>query len=218
VDGVMPGTAAGWVARRLPVADDDHRDELAESVASAVAGRPACDRAWEVAGLLGLWLRLWGRSEGGDEARRALRQGVYLGGVVRTPPAVVVVGALAVLAGDRFGGRRCWRGLAAGALVAAVLAGVACLASAVLLPVGAAVAFAGLPVGFLAVGWFDPRFAVAATVTWLGTMVAVAALAWPRVVGGGAWVPGRPGWWAIAAAVVVAAHVSRSALRRAFMV
>jgi hypothetical protein len=288
VDGVMPGTAAGWVARRLPVADDDHRDELAESVASAVAGRPACDRAWEAAGLLGLWLRLWGRREGRDDARRALRQGVYLGGVVLmfaasalawsrathasasadglgadapgsvsafggaalasgaavlaaggwrrsalvvvigslvactfaagTPPAVVVVGALAVLAGDRFGGRRCWRGLAAGALVAAVLAAVAGLASAVLLPVGAAVAFAGLPVGFLAVGWFDPRFAVAATVTWLGTMVAAAALAWPRVVGGGAWVPGRHGWWAMAAAVVVAAHVSRSALRRAFMV
>jgi hypothetical protein len=28
----MPRTAASWVARRLPVADDDHRDELAESV------------------------------------------------------------------------------------------------------------------------------------------------------------------------------------------
>jgi hypothetical protein len=283
VDGVMPGTATGWVARRLPVADDDHRDELAESVASAVAGRPACDRALETAGLLGLWLRLWGRREGGDDARRALRQGVYLGGVVLmlaasalawsrathapesadalgsigafggaalasgaalvaaggwrgsalvvvtgslvactltagTPPAVGVVGALAVLAGDRFGGRRCWRGLAAGALVAAVLAGVAGLASAALLPIGAAVALAGLPVGFLAVGWFDPRFAVAATVTWLGAMVAVAAPAWPGVVGDGAWTPGRHGWWALAAAVVVAAQVSRFALRRAFMV
>jgi hypothetical protein len=50
----MPGTAASWVARRLPVADDDHRDELAKSVASAVAGRSACDRVWEAAGLLGL--------------------------------------------------------------------------------------------------------------------------------------------------------------------
>jgi hypothetical protein len=278
VDGVMPGSVAGWVARRLPVADDDHRDELAESVARAVAGRPACDRAWEVAGLLGLWVRLWGRREGGDDARRALRQGAYLGGVVLmfasstlawsrathapestdglvagaalasgaavlaaggwrgsalvvatgslvacmlaagSPLAVGVVGALAVLAGDRFGGRRCWRGLVAGALVGAVLAGVAGLASAALLPMGAAVALAGLPVGFLTVGWFDPRFAIAATVTWLGTMIAVAAPAWPGVVGDGPWTPGRYGWWLLAAVVVIAAQVSRSALRRAFMV
>jgi hypothetical protein len=284
----MPGSAAGWVARRLPVADDDHRDELAESVASAVAGRPACDRAWEVAGLLGLWVRLWGRREGGDDARRALRQGAYLGGVVLmfaeaalvwsrathapessdglvadapgsvgafagatlasgaavlaaggwrgsalvavtaslvacmltagSPPAVGVLGALAVLAGDRFGGRRCWRGLAAGALAAAVLAGVASLASAALLPGGAAVALAILPVGFLTVGWFDPRFAIAATLTWLGAMIAVAAPAWPGVVGDGTWTPGRHGWWALAAAVVIAVQVSRLALRRAFMV
>jgi hypothetical protein len=256
-------------------------------VASAVAGRPACDRAWEAAGLLGLWVRLWGRREGGDDVGRALRQGAYLGGVVLmiaasalawsrathapasaeglvagapgsvgavvgamlasgaavlaaggwrwsalvvatcslvactvaagSPPAVGVVGALAVLAGDRFGGRRCWRGLVAGAVVGAVLAAVAGVASAALLPVGATLALAGLPVGFLTVGWFDPRFAIAATVTWLGAMIAVASPAWDGVVGDGTWTP-ESGWWALAAAVVIAAQVSRVALRRAFMV
>ena len=57
----MPGSAAGWVARRLPVADDHHRDELAGSVATVVAERPPCERAWETASLVGLWLRLWAR-------------------------------------------------------------------------------------------------------------------------------------------------------------
>jgi hypothetical protein len=153
-----------------------------------------------------------------ERARRRDRLLVGCMFTAGTPPAVGVVGALAVLAGDRFGGHYCWRGLAAGALVAAVLAGVAGLASAALLPVGAAVALAGLPVGFLTIGWSDPRFAGAATVTWLGAMIAVAAPAWPGVAGDGTWTPGRHGRWALAAAVVIAAQVSRLALRRAFMV
>ncbi|MGH9191525.1 MAG: hypothetical protein ACRDZ0_03510 [Acidimicrobiales bacterium] len=78
----MRGIVADWVARRLPVADDAHRDELAQSVSNVVADRPRCERAWEVASLVGLWLRLWGRREGGDDARLALRQGVYLGGLL----------------------------------------------------------------------------------------------------------------------------------------
>jgi hypothetical protein len=248
------------VARRLPATDDDHRVELAESVAITVADRPRCDRAWETASLVGLGLRLWGRREGGDDARLALRQGVHLAGVVllfvasavawgevsdgdprsgaalagavlasgaaalaaggwRTPgvlaasgalgagviaggpsPVVIVVAVLAVLGGDRFGGRRCWRGLVAGLLIATAVAGVAIAAPSDALAAGAAVAVIALPLGFLAVGWFDPRFAVAATVAWLGAMALVA------------------GEWPLAVAVVVAAHVSRAALRRAFAV
>ena len=79
---MMRGSAATWVARRLPFADDEHREELAASVASLVADRPRCERAREAASLVGLWLRLWGRREGLDDARQAVRQGVYLGGVL----------------------------------------------------------------------------------------------------------------------------------------
>ena len=78
----MRGSAATWVAQRLPFADDEHREEVAASVASLVAERPRCERAREAASLIGLWLRLWGRREGLDDARQAVRQGVYLGGVL----------------------------------------------------------------------------------------------------------------------------------------
>lgn len=279
---MIPRTAAGWVARRLPVADDDHRVELAESVATVVAGRPRCERAWEAASLVGLWLRLWGRREGGDDAHLALRQGVYLGGILLAllasadawrhaghldgagtaesvavvavaglasaaaalaaggwrvgaiaasagstlvgsilvgsaakgaPHAVglVAVAAAALLAGDRFGARRCWRGLAVGGLAAGVVAGLAFHAPVALVPFSEAVLVASVPLGLLCVGWFDPRFAVAATTTWLGAFVAGAALE-------GIWVPALSRWWVMGAAVVSAAQVSRAALRRAFAV
>jgi hypothetical protein len=284
VDDVMRGIVADWVARRLPVADDAHRDELAHSVANVVADRPRCERAWEVASLVGLWLRLWGRREGGDDARLALRQGVYLGGLLlafmlsaeawshaghgghvahagaaesvaavlgavlasgaaalasgggrigtlaavigsvlagtvatATPQAVGLVAALALLAGDRFGARRCRRGLAAGVLAAGVLAGGAMQAPVGLVPVGAAVAVVALPLVFLAVGWFDPRFAVAATTAWLGALVAFHPSEWPGGLPDGAW-SDLPGWWLMGAAVVIAAQVSLAALRRAFAV
>jgi hypothetical protein len=285
---MSPGKVAGWVARRLPAADDDHRVELAESVASTVADRARCDRAWETASLVGLWLRLWGRREGGDDARLAVRQGVHLAGVVLLfvasamawshaahgdaadragwagptaaviavvaaglasgaavlaaggwraaglalsigalvagviaggpSPAVGVAAVVAVLIGDRFGGRRCWRGLAAGALIAAVLAGMASAAPPDLLPAGAATALLALPLGLLVVGWFDPRFAVAATVGWLGAMIGIADHAWPQVVADAAWPPGRYLWWALVVAVVASGHVARAALRRAFAI
>ena len=279
---MTPGTAAGWVARRLPVADDDHRVELAESVATMVAGRPRCERAWEAASLVGLWLRLWGRREGGDDAQLALRQGMYLGGILLAllasadawshaghldgtgtaesvalvavaglastaaalaaggwrvgaiaasagsalvgsvlvgsaatgaPHAVglVAVAAAALLAGDRFGARRCWRGLAVGGLAAVVLAGLAFHAPVALVPVSEAVLVGSVPLGLLCVGWFDPRFAVAATTTWLGAFVAGAAQE-------GIWVTPLSRWWVMGAAVVIAAQVSRAALRRAFAV
>jgi hypothetical protein len=287
---MIPGTAAGWVARRLPVADDAHRDELAESVTAVAAERPRCDRAWEAASLVGLWLRLWGRREGGDDARLALRQGVYLGGTVLlfvvsasawsgvfhaatdgavagptsvaeasvglvvgaglssgaavlasggwrisavgaavgslvagpvaggAPSALGVVAALALVAGDRFGGRHCWRGLAAGTLVAAALAGVASQAPlAEVVPLAGAVAVVVVPLVLLAVGWFDPRFAVAATTASLGASFAVATQAWPEPVNGGVSALGALHWW-MPAVVLVAASVSRAALRRAFAV
>ncbi|HZA79608.1 MAG TPA: hypothetical protein VE623_24795 [Acidimicrobiales bacterium] len=282
MDDVIPGTVAHWVARRLPVADDDHRVELAESVASAVAERPRCERAWEAASLVGLWLRLWGRREGGDDAWLALRQGVYLGGLLLaslasaqawshaghvdhagaaglaavvvgavlasgaaalaaggwrvgalaaavgslvagtlatgTPPAVGLVAALALLAGDRFGARRCWRGLTAGTLAAGVLAGLAVYAPAGVVPAGEGVVLVALPLAFLFVGWFDPRFSVAATAAWLGAFVAFDARGWPRAIDDGLWSPDLPRGWVLGAAVVIAGQVSRTALRRAFAV
>jgi hypothetical protein len=107
-----------------------------------------------------------------------------------TPPAVGVVGALAVLAGDRFGGRYCWRGLAAGALVAANACrrGRPCVRRPA---AGGRGCRARRPAGrVLTVGWFDPRCAGAATVTWLGAMIAVAAL---RGLGSSVTAPGRRG-------------------------
>jgi len=281
VDDVTPGVVTHWIAKRLPLADDDHRHELAESMAGVVAERPRCERAWEAASLVGLWLRLWGRREGGDEARSAVRQGVYLGGVLLafavsaelwsharhvdhaggtgtvvvvaatlasaatalaaggyragavvasvgsmvagtvatgTPRAVGIVAALALLAGDRFGARRCWRGLAVGILAAGQLAAVAMYAPAGLVPAGEAGALVAVPLAFLLVGWFDPRFAVAATMAWLGALVAVDPSAWPRALDDGTPSPDVVRWWVMGAAVVVAAHVSRTALRRAFAV
>jgi hypothetical protein len=288
---MTPGTTARWVARRLPVADDAHRDELAESVAAVAAERPRCDRAWEAASLVGLWLRLWGRREGGDNARLALRQGVYLGGtgllfVVSAlawsgvfhgatgravtgaaslgqasaglvagaalasgaamlasggwrigavgaavaslvasavtgggvPSALGAVAALALAVGDRFGGRHCWRGLATGALIAAALAGLASQVSvAEVVPRGGTIAVVAVPLVLLAVGWFEPRFAVAATTAWLGASFAVATQAWPEPVSGGVPSLGALHWW-MPAVVLVAAGVSRAALRRAFAV
>ena len=194
--------------------------------------------AREAASLVGLWLRLWGRREGLDDARQAVRQGVYLGGVLlamvvsaeawssvgldrlgvtgpvalaaaamwsvaavlaaggwRTaalaaavvsilavtvssgePPAAGILAAVALLAGDRFGARGCWRGSLAGAVAAGLLAAVATHVPAEAVGGGSLVVLGGLPVALLAVGWFDPRFAVAATTAWLGAFVTVDAV------------------------------------------
>jgi hypothetical protein len=276
---VTPGAVTGWLAHRLPV-DDDHRAEVTESVASVVSGRPRCERAWEAASLVGLWLRLWGRREGGDDARRALRQGVYLGGVILafaaateawrqtrhlddtgaaalglalaaaavgaggaalaaggwrgaailvcaaalavgvvaegSPATAGIVAPLALVAGDRFGAHRCWRGLAGGALAAGLLAAAAAYAPAGPVSDGSAAALVTLPLAFLVVGWFDPRFAVAATTVWLGAFVTLDAGLWLHAVSAGARTPEVARWAAMSAAVLIAANVSRAALRRAF--
>jgi hypothetical protein len=276
---MTPGAVTGWLARRLPV-DDDHRAEVTESVASVVSGRPPCERAWEAASLAGLWLRLWGRREGGDDARLALRQGVYLGGLIlafaatteawrqvgqlegagavalglavvpatlaavaaalaaggwRTAAVLVsawapvagiladgslaaagIVAPLALLAGDRFGARRCWRGLAAGTLAAGLLGATAAYAPAGLASDGSALALVTLPLAFLVIGWFDPRFAVAATTVWLGAFVTLDAGPWLRAVTDGARSPEFARWVLMGATVLIAASVSRAALRRAF--
>ena len=268
---MMRGSAATWVARRLPFADDEHREELAASVASLVAERPRCERAREAASLVGLWLRLWGRREGLDDARQAVRQGVYLGGVLlamvvsaeawssvgldrlgvtgpvalaaaamwsvaavlaaggwRTaafaaavvsilavtvssgePPAAGILAAVALLAGDRFGARGCWRGSLAGAVSAGLLAAVATHVPAAAVGSASLVVLGGMPVALLAVGWFDARFAVAATTAWLGALVTVDAVtssarATTSLV--------------VCALVLVGGQVSWTALRRNFTV
>jgi hypothetical protein len=73
-------------------------------------------------------------------------------------------------------------------MAAGQLAAVALYAPTGLVPAGEAVALMALPLAFLFVGWFDPRFAVAATMAWLGTFVALDASAWPRAL------YGRPRW------------------------
>jgi hypothetical protein len=134
----MPGSAAVWIARRLPVDDDAHREELAGSVADLVAAWPRCERAREAASLAGLWLQLWGRREGLDDARQAVRQGLHLGGVLLAfvaagqawsrftdGPGLAAAALASVAAVLAAGG---WRGgamaAAAGSTVAAVEAGV----------------------------------------------------------------------------------------------
>ena len=268
---MMRGSAATWVAQRLPFADDEHREEVAASVASLVAERPRRERAREAASLIGLWLRLWGRREGLDDARQAVRQGVYLGGVLlamvfsavawshvgldrlgvtgsvalaaaavssgaavlaaggwrtaalaaavvsvlavtvssRELPAAGMLAALALLAGDRFGARGCWRGSLAGAVAAGLLAAVATHVPTEVVGGGSLVVLGGLPLALLAVGWFDPRFAVAATTAWLGAFVTVDAVtsstrATTALV--------------VCAAVLVGGQVSWTALRRNFTV
>ena len=74
---------------------------------------------------------------------------------------------------------------------------------------GSLVVLGGLPVALLAVGWFDPRFAVAATTAWLGALVTVDAVtsstrATTSLV--------------VSAAVLVGGQVSWTALRRNFTV
>ncbi len=267
----MRGSAAAWVARRLPLADDEHREELAGSVASLVAERPLCERAREAASLIGLWLRLWGRREGLDDARQAVRQGIYLGGVLLalvvsagawgdveldrlgvtgsvalvaaamssgaailaaggwrtaalaaamgsivaatvssgTAPAAGILATLALLAGDRFGARHCWRGSVSAALTAGLLAAVATHAPAEAVWGGSLVVLGVLPVALLAVGWFDPRFAVAAITVWLGVFATVDAVT-PSAR--------ATAWLVVSVAVLIGGKVSWTALRRSFTV
>ncbi len=261
-----PGPAAVWIARRLPLDDDAHREELAGSVADLVAQRPRCERTREAASLAGLWLRLWGRREGLDDAREAVRQGIYLGGVLvalvasasawsagrlgggsgpivaallaslgaalaaggwrvgavaavagstiaatvatGTRPALALFAVLALVTGDRFGARRCGRGLTAGVAGAAALAGIAVAVPAAVS--AAAVAVLGsVAVALLAVGWFDPRFALAATTSWLGALAAVDGLtpATPTVAA-----------LVLTSAALASAVLGCTALRRSFTV
>ena len=268
---MMRESAATWVARRLPFADEEHREELAASVASLVAERPRCERAREAVSLIGLWLRLWGRREGLDDAHQAVRQGVYLGGVLLamvvsaeawsyveldrlgaagsvalaaaamssaaavlaaggwrtaalaatvgailavtvsngTPPAAGILAAVALLAGDRFGARGCWLGSLAGALGAGLLVAVATHVPTEAVGGGSLVVLGVLPVALLAVGWFDPRFAVAATTAWLGAFATVDAVASSTRATISL---------VVSAAVLVGGHVSWTALRRNFTV
>jgi hypothetical protein len=143
----------------------------------------------------------------------ALGAGVVAG---VSPAASGFIAPLALLAGDRFGARRCWRGLAAGALAAELLAATAAYAPATVTSGGSAVALVTLPLAFLIVGWFDPRFAVAATTVWLGAFVTLDAGPWLRAVSDGARSPELARWVLMGAAVLIAARVSRAALRRAF--
>ena len=126
-----------------------------------------------------------------------------------TPPAAGILAALALLAGDRFGARGCWRGSLAGAVAAGLLAAVVTQIPTEAVGHGSLVVLGALPVALLAVGWFDPRFAFAATTTWLGALVTVDAVtsstrATTSLV--------------VSAAVLVAGHVSWTALRRNFTV
>ena len=74
---------------------------------------------------------------------------------------------------------------------------------------GGVVVLGGLPVALLAVGWFDPRFAVAATTVWLGAFVTVDAVTSST---------GATTSLCMGAAVVVGGQVSWTALRRNFTV
>jgi hypothetical protein len=253
----MAGSCAVWIARRLPVDDAAHREEVAGSVAELVAERPRRERAGEAISLIGLWLQLWGRREGLDDVRQAVRQGIYLGGVVLafaaaatawgargsgsaavlasvaaalaaggwrvgavgaaagaaivtplavgTLPALPVLAALAFVVGARFGARHCWRGLAAGALIAVALALVGASLDEVWAggPVPALGAVAGT---LLLVGRFDARFALAATTAGLGALAMVGAV-----------VP-SPAFTALVLLVVLSGQLSYSALRRSYAV
>jgi hypothetical protein len=261
-----PGPVAVWIARRLPLDDDAHREELTGSIADLVAQRPRCERIREAASLVGLWLRLWGRREGLDDARQAMRQGIYLGGVLvalvasasawnagrfgsgpgtivaavlaslgaalaaggwragavaavagstivatlatGTRPALSVFAVLALVSGDRFGARRCGRGLIAGVAGAAVLGGIA-VAVPGAVSAGAVAVLGGVAMVLLAVGWFDPRFALAATTCWLGALAAL---------GGSTPATQTAAALVLSSAAVASAVLGWTALRRSFAV
>jgi hypothetical protein len=143
----MAGSCAVWIARRLPVDDAAHREEVAGSVAELVAARPRRERAREAFSLIGLWLQLWGRREGLDDVRQAVRQGIYLGGVVLAFAAAAAAwgaggsGSAAVLASVAAalaaGG---WRVGAVGAAAGAAIVTPLTVGTRPVLPVLAAVA------------------------------------------------------------------------------
>jgi hypothetical protein len=145
----MADPAAVRIARRLPVDDAAHREEVAGSVAELVAERPRRERAREAVSLIGLWLQLWGRREGLDDVRQSARQGIYLGGVLLafaaaaeawgargsgSAVAAVLASAAAAL------GAGGWRGGAAGAAAGAAITTPLAAGTLPALPVFAAVA------------------------------------------------------------------------------
>ncbi|MFA9270025.1 MAG: hypothetical protein ACEQSX_04610 [Baekduiaceae bacterium] len=184
---------SGWVwiadhlVRRLEGVDDTFRADVALTVHDALEVQGTAGRVGEVASLAGLVLRLRARSRTAAGGVDVWRQGLALGGAallvahaalvvaaVRAggptePQAAalavgVLVGLAAIVAGP-LPGRRC----AAAALIALVAGTLAPHAVSAALPVVMAVA---LPCVLLAVGWFDPRFAAAATLVVFARLLA----------------------------------------------
>jgi hypothetical protein len=139
-------------------------------------------------------------------------------GIALALPLVVLA---AVVVGRRFDGRSCPVGALAAA--AAVLTGGAL---ALLAPDGAAVALGvaalAVPAAFLAIGWFDPRYAVAATVVWAWRLVAVdlgeLADAAGALADDQAFRLFLARWLLMGAGVVLAGWVSAAAIRRSLSV
>lgn len=118
----------------------------------------------------------------------AIAAGLRVGAVVAAAVTVVLdvaatgspnvwslVVLAAVAAGHRFDARRCPTG---GVICAAALTGGGIVAAVAPAPTSTAVVTATVAVaacGLLTVGWFDPRFAVAATVVWCSRFVAADA-------------------------------------------
>jgi hypothetical protein len=139
--------------------------------------------------------------------------GVVAGTGIALP--LVVLGAVAL--GHRFDARTCpvgaglaVAGIAAGATVAALAPGAT--------PAGLVVAGVAVPLVLLGVGWFDPRYAVAATVVWAWRLVAVDV----GELAGAVQALGDEAalrlllarWLLMALGVVAAWRVSRAAIRR----
>ena len=134
--------------------------------------------------------------------------------------ALVVLGAVGV--GRRFDARRCPVG---GAVCAAALVaggGVATLLPASTIEISLAVMVIAVAVGLLALGWYDPRYAVAATLVWFWRFVAVDLGELGRAIvalGDRAefeLLLGR--WLLMGAGVVIGWHVSEAAIRRCLTV
>ncbi|MGH9119214.1 MAG: hypothetical protein ACRD0A_15435 [Acidimicrobiales bacterium] len=134
----------------------------AEGASSIAVGAGAVLTASAIAGGLGLGAVLLA---GGTVLLQAATTG---------PPSVsslVVLGAVAV--GHRFDARRCPVG---GAVCAAAVIG-GCIGAALLPAPTVAVivtpTILTVAIGLLAMGWFDPRYAVAATLVWFWRFIAV---------------------------------------------
>ena len=133
-------------------------------------------------------------------------------------PSLVLVG---VVAGRRFDGRACPGGaLAAGTgVLAGVLAAALAPGPAV---VALGVAGIAVPAVLLVVGWFDPRYAVAATVVWAWRLLAVdlgdLAAAVGALADERAFRMLLARWLLMGAAVALAWLVSAAAIRRTLSV